>query len=156
LVELVEPIKEYKRHAQGIPYSTDLPFSRLPDIAVPDARVAREFRLLCEQLVMKRDASVKPQLLQLLNAWISNHGELVRISKNTPALNGWVSMSDQLVNVSKLGIECLDFMDRRQVVTDEWVKNGSNTIENARKPIDEAELMVVDGIQLLFNHTLPK
>jgi hexosaminidase len=156
LVEVVEPLKEYKRHAQGVSYSTDLPFSRLPDIAVPDASTARQFRLLCEQLVMKRDASVKPQILDFLNMWIENHKKVVQVSNNIPALKGWVSMSEQLVNVSKLGIECLDFMDRRQVITDEWVKQGSNTLESARKPVDEAELMVVEGIQILFNHALPK
>lgn len=156
LVDVVEPLKEYKRHAQGVAYSTDLPFSRLPDIAVPDAKAAREFRLLCEQLVMKRDPSVKPQLLAIMNAWISNHDQVVMICRNKPALDGWIDLSEKLVQVSMLGIECLDFMDRRQVVTDEWVKNGAITIDNARKPVDEAELMVVDGIQTLFNHTLPK
>ncbi|MFM7078469.1 MAG: beta-N-acetylhexosaminidase [Bacteroidota bacterium] len=156
LVDLVEPLKEYKRHSQGVTYSTDLPFSRLPDIAVPDARAARQFRLLCEQLVMKKNISVKPEILVLLNSWIQNHDQLMQVSINIPALNGWVRMSEQLTNVSKLGIECLDFMERRQVITDEWVKQGTITLENSRKPIDEAELMVVEGIQILFNHTLPK
>jgi hexosaminidase len=156
LVDLVEPLKEYKRHSQGVAYSTDLPFSRLPDIAVPDARAARQFRLLCEQLVMKKNISVKPEILVLLKSWIQNHDQLMQVSINIPALNGWVRMSEQLTNVSKLGIECLDFMERRQVITDEWVKQGTITLENARKPIDEAELMVVEGIQMLFNHTLPK
>lgn len=156
LVEVVEPLKEYKRHSQGIVYSTDLPFSRLPDIAVPDADIAREFRLLCEQLVMKKDISAKPLLNEMLQRWVNNHNPLTASAKGIPALENWVRMSEQLRNVSKLGIECLDFMERRQVVTDEWVKQGNLTIENAKKPIDEAELMVVEGINMLFNHSLPK
>ncbi|MFN5324159.1 MAG: family 20 glycosylhydrolase, partial [Bacteroidota bacterium] len=156
LVEVVEPLKEYKRHSQGIVYSTDLPFSRLPDIAVPDADIAREFRLLCEQLVMKKDISAKPLLNEMLQRWVNNHDPLTASAKGIPALENWVRMSEQLRNVSKLGIECLDFMERRQVVTDEWVKQGNLTIENAKKPIDEAELMVVEGINMLFNHSLPR
>ena len=86
LVEVVEPLKEYKRHAQGIPYSTDMPFSRLPDIAVPDAAAARKFRLLCEQLVMKRDPSVKPEIKAMLQSWIENHEKLKITVNGIPAL----------------------------------------------------------------------
>ena len=156
LVEVAEPLKEYKRHAQGVAYSTDLPFSRLPDIAVPDAAVARKFRLLCEQLVMKRDQSVKSEISSMLQSWIANHEALVLTAQGVPALSNWVKMSEQLVAVSKLGIECLDFMDRRQVITDEWTLQGGKIIESARKPYDEAELVIVDAINMLFNHALPK
>jgi hexosaminidase len=156
LVAVVEPLKEYKRHAQGIPYSTDLPFSRLPDIAVPDAPTARKFRLLCEQLVMKRDLSVKPELKAMLQSWVENHEKLRTTANGIPALTNWIKMSEELTKISSLGLECLDFMDRRQVITDEWTKQAALSIQDARKPYDEAELMVVDAINMLFNHTLPK
>jgi hexosaminidase len=156
LVEVMEPLKEYTRHAQGVAYSTDLPFTRLPDIACPDASVARRFRLLCEQLVMKRDASVKPEILNMLQSWIRNHDNLLKVTDGIPALENWAKASEQLMYVSKLGIECLDFMERRQVITDEWTKNGNLILQNARKPFDESELMVVESVAILFNHALPK
>ncbi|MFM8917603.1 MAG: beta-N-acetylhexosaminidase [Bacteroidota bacterium] len=156
LVEVVEPLKEYKRHAQGIPYSTDMPFSRLPDIAVPDAPAALKFRLLCEQLVMKRDPSVKPEIKSMLQSWIDNHEKLKVTASGIPALANWIRMSEELSIISNLGLECLDFMERRQVITDEWTKQGASAIQNARKPFDESELMIVDALNMLFNHTLPK
>jgi len=128
----------------------------LPDIAVPDATTARKFRLLCEQLVMKRDLSVKPELKAMLQSWIENHEKLRTTANGIPALTNWIKMSEELTKISSLGLECLDFMDRRQVITDEWTKQAALSIQDARKPYDEAELMVVDAINMLFNHTLPK
>ena len=156
IIELVEPLKDYARHNQGIPYSTALPLTRMPDIAVPDADKARSFRILCEAVVRKNDNAAKIELKKLLKGYIKNEEKVEACAKDNPALESWKEMAEQITAVSKAGLECLDFIERRQVVTDEWTKNTSVVIENARKPIDECELMIVEGVNMLFNHALPK
>lgn len=156
LVSVVEPLEGYKRHHQGVSYSTDLPFTRLPDIAFPESDEAREFRFLCERLVMKKDASAADAIKTSLNNWIKNHDEVVRICKNKSHLNNWVIISQALRDASACGLEALDFMNRRQVITDQWTRETYQKLEQAKKPADEAELAVMESIIMLFNHALPK
>ena len=156
LVEVTEPLKDYTRHSQGIAYSTDLPFSRLADIATPDADVAREFNLLCEMLVMKKQTQVKTEISAMLHSWITNHEEIKLKYSGVPALKNWIVLSARLAEASKTALESLDFMERRQVITDEWTSSAQKVLDEAAKPADEAELMVISGIKLLFNHALPK
>jgi len=156
LVDVVEPLKDYNRHSQGVSYSTDIPFSRLPDIATPDSKTAREFRSLCERLIKKRDFSASKEIAAYLNLWISNHDSLLATVKTIPALNNWVKLSESLSQASRVGIECLDYMNRRNVVTDEWTDSSNRIITEAQKPVDESELAVMESIMMLFQHTLSK
>jgi hypothetical protein len=73
-----------------------------------------------------------------------------------PALQNWIVLSARLAEASKTALESLDFMERRQVITDEWTSSAQKVLDEAAKPADEAELMVISGIKLLFNHALPK
>ncbi|HMT28284.1 MAG TPA: family 20 glycosylhydrolase [Bacteroidia bacterium] len=156
LVAVVEPLKEYKRHSQGINYSTDLPFTRLPDIAFPDPAVAREFKLLCEQYVIKRDTSVAKMIEQHLLSWKNNHEELLKISKNIPALKEWEKLSATLFDVSVIGLESLEKTDNRNNITDNWVSQSNTKLKEAAAPVQEAELMVVESVRMLFQNALPK
>lgn len=156
LVSVVEPLEGYQRHHQGVAYSTDLPFSRLPDIALPESDEARQFRLLCEQLVMKKDPSVREAIEKHLNNWISNHDEVVKTCTGIPNLKNWVAISQSLKEAAQCGLEALDFMTRRQVITDQWTSGTHQKLEQAKKPVDEAELAVIESITMLFNHALPK
>jgi hexosaminidase len=156
LVELVEPLKDYQRHGQGVAYSTDLPFSRLPDIAAPESETAREFRWLCEAVIHKQDYPSAKALDKMLKQWIANHDALVVAAGKIPALQSWVRMSEQLKLASQVGLECLDFINRRQVVTDEWMKRSDAILKEAEKPIDESKLAVIESIRLLFDYASPK
>ena len=156
LVSVVEPLEGYQRHHQGVAYSTDLPFTRLPDIAFPESDEARKFRLLCEQLIMKKDDSVREAIEKHLNSWISNHDEVIKVCSNNPGLKNWVAISQSLKEASQCGLESLDFMNRRQVITDQWTSDSHQKLESAKKPVEEAELAVIESIIMLFNHALPK
>lgn len=156
LVALVEPLKDYSRHSQGIPYSTDLPFTRLPDIAFPESNTARHFKDLCERLVKRKDTSVREEIEAYLKSWIDNHSKLEEAAAGNPALRNWVKLSLSLKNASQGGLESLDFMNRRQVITSEWTDTTHKILEEAKKPKDEATLAVIESITLLFNHALPK
>ncbi|MBL0340170.1 MAG: family 20 glycosylhydrolase [Bacteroidetes bacterium] len=156
LVNVVEPLKDYKRHSQGIPYSTDLPFTRLPDIAFPDAKEARVFKMLCEQLVMKKDTTAKIEIEKQLLGWKNNHNELALISRNIPALKDWEKLSLLLQDVAAIGLESLQKMNNRTTVTDQWVTDSNKKLKEAALPVQESELMVVESVMMLFQYALPK
>ena len=156
LVSVVEPLKEYNRHSQGTAYSTDLPFTRLPDIAFPESEVARKFKVLCEQFVTKNDTVAKAAIEKQLLDWKNNHPEVVNLSKNNPALRDWEKLSAALFEVATIGLECMKFINNKNNIKDQWVAESHKILTDAKKPVQEAELVVVDSVMMLFQNALPK
>ncbi|MDQ3051569.1 MAG: family 20 glycosylhydrolase [Bacteroidota bacterium] len=156
LVSLVEPLKDYNRHSQGLAYSTDLPFTRLPDIAFPESDAAREFKMLCEKFVKSRDNSVKDEIQQQLETWRDNHQKVIEAATGNPALKEWITLSALLKSTAVIGLESIELLNHRENVADSWVTASNNTLREARKPIHESELMIVEPVMMLFHHVLPK
>lgn len=156
LVSLVEPLEDYKRHSQGIAYSTDLPFTRLPDIAYPESDVAREFKMMCEQLVRKKDTSQINPIKTVLLKWKNNHENLLKVTEGNPVLIDWIKLSLHLKSTAQIGLESLENIQHRNNITDEWVTVSGNALKEAMTPIHESELMIVESVMMLFNHALPK
>ena len=150
LLSVIEPLKIYNRHHQGIKYSTDLPLTRLPDMAVPDAKTAREFNDIVKEYTSEPDELKKLVLEGWLRIWESNHGSLVELSEKVPQLKDAVPLSAKLKEVSTIGLELLQMKpgDRINFAKfDTW----SKALEKAKEPDFECELMVVDGVQLLMD-----
>lgn len=156
LVDLVEPLEEYQRQNQGVAYSTDIPFSRLPDIALPESNNARNFKMLCEKLVRSRDNTVRDSILSILNLWKDNHEKLVVIASGNPSLKNWVTLSAFLKACAVIGIESIAMLNHRENVSDAWVMATANTLKEAATPVDECELVIVEPVMMLFQHALPK
>ncbi|WP_460503724.1 family 20 glycosylhydrolase, partial [Hymenobacter agri] len=51
LAEVLEPVKEYKRHFQGFDYTTATPLNRLVDAAPAESEMARQFAALVDSVV---------------------------------------------------------------------------------------------------------
>ncbi|MFC7667976.1 hypothetical protein ACFQT0_11705 [Hymenobacter humi] len=51
LAEVIEPVKEYKRHFQGMTYTPQTPLNRLVDAAPAESEVARRFATLVDSVV---------------------------------------------------------------------------------------------------------
>lgn len=156
LVNVVEPLKEYSRHSQGIAYSTDLPFTRLPDIAFPESEVARNFKILCEQLVTKKDTSAKAEIEKQLLKWKNNHTEVVKLAQSNPALSEWEKLSGILYDVASIGLESLYFLNHRNDINSQWVSQSHRTLTDGKKPVQETELVVIESVMMLFQNSLPK
>ena len=156
LVDLIEPLKDYNRGNQGINYSTDLPFTRLPDIAIPDPAAARYFKLLCEKFVMKRDTSVKSAIQEILLDWKSNHDQLLKVTSGIPAFKDWEKQSAMLKDVATIGLESLQFMNNRNQITDKWVSESDKKLKEAALPVQESELIIIEPVKMLFQNALPR
>lgn len=156
LTNVVEPMKDYKRHHQGITYTTDHSFTRLPDIAAPESDEAREFRLLCERLIRKNDTTAIRPIEIMLDAWINNHDRVVMQAGTVPALQSWIRLSLSLREASLAAKESLSYLQRRNDITSQWTSETQALLNRAKLPVDEAELAVIDSIIMLFQHVLPK
>lgn len=150
LVSVIEPLKIYKRHAQGIAYSTDLPLTRLPDIAVPDAKTPRDFNRTVASYVEEPDMLKKLVLQGWFEIWIDNHAEFVKLADKVPGLKSALPLSANLKRVSEIGMELLKIEqgDRPNFAKlNEWQQE----LEKAKEPSVESELMIVSGVEQLLN-----
>lgn len=156
LLGLIEPLKDYNRGQQGIPYSTDLPLTRLPDMAAPDARAAAAFKSNVERLIMKRDTSAIPLIQRQLEDWSRLPEKVNSEAGDVPALRGLLQMAARLKTVSLIGLESLVYLKHPNDILTAWVSESYEKLRIAAKPVEESELMVVEPIMQLFQHVQPK
>jgi hexosaminidase len=78
LVDVLEPVEDYKRHGKGNILTSYGPFTLIADAASPDATVAREFRNLVSQYGSKPSENSAKQIKEWLSLWKNNHPDLIK------------------------------------------------------------------------------
>jgi hexosaminidase len=155
LRSVIGPLQGYKRHGNGIPYSTETPLTRLPDIAIPDPDLPREFAAAVDAHIAKADQMQVLVIKNWLELFKNNHRTIEHQAKTAPAMRPILPISQQLQALSIVGIGLLDMLDKGQPDVDR--KEGyQKTIEAARKPVEECEILIVDPIQRLFEKVYGK
>ncbi len=155
LRSVIGPLQGYKRHGKGIPYSTETPLTRLPDIAIPDPDLPREFAAAVDAHIAKADEMQVLVIKNWLELFKNNHRTIEHQAKTAPAMRAIVPISQQLQALSIVGIGLLDMLDKGEPDADR--KEGyQKTIEAARKPVEECEILIVDPIQRLFEKVYGK
>ncbi|MCK4825489.1 family 20 glycosylhydrolase, partial [bacterium] len=150
LVDVIEPVKGYKRGAQKKHTSTS-PLTRMVDAARPDARTAREFRKRADQYVkdpLKGSYDLN-DLTQLLVLWKKNHDELLPVIQKSPALKEIKTLSEDLSRIAGIGLEALNYIQTKQNAGEDWLENKLNILEKSKLPRAQTELMIVSAIELL-------
>ena len=155
LVAAIEPLPGYARHAQGVPYSTDLPLSRLPDMALPDPALPRSFQATLSAYLQSPDELRYTVLQGWLEQWRDNHSRFETLAQQVPALRSAVPLSAQLHSVAVIGLELLDM--RRDGRPHKERKSAYQAqLEAAKQAQVECRLAVLPAIQLLFENVLGK
>ncbi|MDO7876933.1 family 20 glycosylhydrolase [Hymenobacter sp. ASUV-10] len=157
LAEVLEPVKEYKRHFQGFKYTTETPLNRLVDAAPAESEVARRFAMLVDSVVagggpLQTGAGRQRQLMSLrtqLLLWQANETSLTPILALNPALGEYAPLSSRLTAVSKLLLERLVQLEKGQTAPARWVAGAKATLDDAQKPAGQAELAIVKAARKL-------
>ena len=154
-VSYVEPLKVYDRHYQGVDYSTDLSFTRLPDIAIPDAPGARKFNRRVEAY-LSGDLSQRGNhdLRMEMGSWAGIHEKLTERSKMAPHVKEMLPLSGNLSSLGELGIEAMDYIDEKKSPEGAWKKEGAQVIKDGKTSYLESELMVIAGVEKLVEAAL--
>jgi len=149
-VDVIEPVKIYNRNRLRKHYSHS-PLTRVVDAARADARVARDFRNLVEKYVKaeKKDPVLYNQLRKWLILWQNNHSELSVIINKSPVLKEIKSLSADLAACSEIGLAALGYINESESPEVEWKKSALETIERAKEPRGQTELMIIPGIEML-------
>mgnify|MGYP005841919637 CR=1 FL=1 len=149
-VDVLEPVKDYQRHFQGVKYTSYSPLTRVVDAARPESMTAREFNQVAERFSQNKSKEDFAKLTLWLVSWRDNHAALLPVIKNSPILWEMESLSADLKDLALIGLEALDLMMKKKKPTKAWEGQCREVLERAKKPRGQAELMVVKGIEKLI------
>ena len=150
LISVIEPVKIYKRHNYK-KLTQQSPLTRVVDAAKADAKVAREFRQTVNDYLLTRNSKALGKIVEDLELWKKNHEQLSIVMKSSPILQEIKPMSLNLKNISQLGLTIIDNIKNKNVADTVWVNQASLLIDKSKEPVAETELMIVEGIENLFN-----
>ena len=157
LAEVLEPVKEYKRHFQGYQYTTETRLNRLVDAAPAESEVARRFGALVDSVLagppgpgrsavsMQQLATLRTQLLR----WQANDTRLQPLLLVNFALREYAPLSTQLTAVATLLLERLAQLQTGQTTPAAWQARARTTLDTAQAPAGQAELAIVRAARKL-------
>ena len=158
LAEVIEPVKEYKRHFQGYKYTTETQYNRLVDAAPAESEVARHFSVLVDSVLTARPAAPTwlPAAMRQLAAlraqavrWQANDVLMQPLFLSNASLQEYAPLSAQLSAVGMLLLERLTQLQTGQAPSLAWQKAARATLDAAQAPVGQAELAVVKAVRKL-------
>ncbi len=152
LVEVVEPVKKYRRHQLGKTYTSRSPLTRLVDAAVPDAPVARKFRQQVERFLQGRgeNKDIANELKKYFSLWQANHRRLKEIICRSPILGEIEDLSRDLSRLGETGLGALEQMTTQKDIDMAWLEESSRFLKQASKPRAEVEVMIIPALESML------
>ncbi len=151
LVDVIEPVKIYTRHSQGVKYQQHSPYSRVVDATQPESNVARWFRKTVDKFIQSKDIKTADELKAYLNCWKNNHEKLLKIINASPILKEIEPLSVNLTDISETGLEAISLILSSQKADDNWLTKSNSLLENSKNPYGQTEIMITGGIEKLIN-----
>ncbi|MBO3272467.1 beta-N-acetylhexosaminidase [Hymenobacter defluvii] len=159
---VLEPVKEYKRHFQGMKYTTQTLLNRLVDAAPAESDAAREFGVAVDDLLAQVGATLASPLpaeaLPALAAvrapliqWQANDVKLQPLFNTSASLREYGPLSARLSALSALALERLQLLEQGKAPTTAWKASAQQQLEAAKAPAGQAELAVLPALQRLLN-----
>jgi len=151
LVDVMEPLKVYDRHQQGVTYTFFSPLTRLVDAALPDAKKARVFRKRVAEFIKSGgDKQLAGILKEDLELWKANHEKLLPVIRRSPVLKEIETLSADLSAIAGIGLEAVQLISDGKEADAQWLEESKKALEAAKKQRGHAELMIVTPIEQLL------
>jgi hexosaminidase len=119
-------------------YSSLVPLNRMVDAAHPESEPVRQL----EQAVKHNDAAT---LRAAFTEWAQNDARMGPMPENE-----LVTLSMALSAAGRIGLEALDYLEKRQHPSPDWIKAKNEALEGMAKPSAELILAAVRPIKLLL------
>ncbi|MDJ0365077.1 family 20 glycosylhydrolase [Hymenobacter sp. H14-R3] len=166
LAGLLEPVKEYKRHFQGLIYTTETPLTRLVDAAPAESDAARRFGATADSLLASLrigmptfpavppvlSAAAKRQLASLqsqIAGWQRAIEQLPPLLVLSPSLAEYAPLAAQLGVVVSLLDQRLAQLTQGQPLLPPWQAAAKGQLDAAQKPAGQAELAIISAARRL-------
>ncbi|AHJ98696.1 beta-N-acetylhexosaminidase [Hymenobacter swuensis] len=155
LAQVLEPVKEYKRHFQGFTYTTQTPLNRLVDAAPAESDVARTFGQLVDSLLAARTAAPAtlrrylPQLRTQLQLWQNNDALVQPTLQQNPLLKEYAPLSTHLKTAATLALDRLALLEKNQPLTPAAQAAALKQLDALKVPVGQTELAVLPHLRRL-------
>ncbi|RZK51024.1 MAG: hypothetical protein EOO59_15610 [Hymenobacter sp.] len=166
LAAIIEPVKGYKRHFQGLIYTTATPLTRLADAAPAESDVARRFGATADSLLASLSLVVptfpaappvlspaaQRQLASLQSqvaSWQRATETLPALFVVSPSLAEYAPLAAQLGVVAGLVSQRLAQLAQGQPLAPAWQAAAKLQLEAAQKPAGQAELAIIGAARRL-------
>ncbi len=146
-VNAIEPVKGYKRHSVGYKFTTASPFSRIADIAIPDAPNVRKFANAVETYLVTKDDLLKRAIFAQLVIWTECYKKLKPQIDKTPVLKEIEEHIKDFDILAKIALDALFLIDKNSKTTVEWRNSSLENIERIKKAKYETELNILPAIE---------
>ena len=151
LLRVIEPVKIYARHSQGVKYTSYSPYTRVVDAALPEAMMARRFRSIVTQFLASKDNALAMEMTSMLTLWKQNHAALVPVIRLSPVLREIEPLSANLESLAAAGLDALQHLQRGEVLDTETIDGYRVVCEQSKKPYGQTELMNVSAVRSLID-----
>ncbi len=158
LTEVLEPVKEYKRHFQGFTYTSQTPLTRLVDAAPAESDVARRYSVAVDSVVAGLALAPRPpglarQMLRLrmqLVHWQTVDAQLQPLFALSESVREYAPLAAGLAAVAGLAQQRLTQLETGTTASTIWLTTARTTLDAAQKPAGQAELAVVKATRRLL------
>jgi hexosaminidase len=148
--DVVEPVKIYQRHFQGVTYLSYSPYTRVVDAARPESETARRFALLVNDFLKNQSPAALKEIRYWLELWLNNHQTLKPVIQYSPILLEIEPLSENLAEIAQIGLTAVGLIAKGKKADSEWLDRSDKLIKTARRPFGQVELMIVTPIELLI------
>ncbi len=151
LVDVIEPVKIYQRHHQGVSYFSHSPYTRAVDAARPESMTARAFARDVDAFLHDPAQAGAETILHYLTQWRNNHAALLEIMQKSPVIRELETLSQDLADLSAAGLKAVHALLAEEKLDATWHYEQQLVADRAKKPRGQTELMVVPAIQKLID-----
>ncbi|HYG99154.1 MAG TPA: family 20 glycosylhydrolase [Terriglobales bacterium] len=151
LADVLEPPKEYKRHAIDKNLSTDTSYTRLVDVLKPESDSAREFSRLVDRILAgQASPKEKTRLRAILLRWRDNGVHLQTVLESGNFLQKELApVSQNVAAVATAALQAIDYLETRITPPPTWAQQQLAVIDLAKKPQASTLIMIAPPIQKL-------
>ncbi|WP_281987474.1 beta-N-acetylhexosaminidase [Aquimarina aggregata] len=147
LTKVCEPLKLYSRNKGGTEYQTYSPFTLFADACTTDAKDAKEFENLVDELINQpENKKIRIRLNQYLHKWNLLSSSLEGF--DNPIINEIKPISENLSQISSI----LSMSLKNNNLSTNQEETLKEYIERAKKPVADVELVVIVSFERLMIH----
>lgn len=150
LTDILEPVKQYTRHRQGVKYTSYSPYTRVVDAARPESMSSRRIRILLQQATAG-DMTNVPELRKELKILEQNHKKLLPLIGLSPVLKEIEPISENLAALSKLALQTLELLEKKRKPAGKWHKESETILNEAAKPYGQTEIPFTAAVSDLIH-----
>jgi len=143
LADVVQPAT-FGQRVRTHKYTQLTPLDGLVDAALPESETARNFAILADQ--MNRD-----QMRIWLTRWRDNDVLLQPTLEKSALLKEDIPVSADLSRLASIGLQALDYLDRKQRPPESWLVPQRAFLEKLKKPQADVRIAIVPSIEKLVN-----